>query len=81
MRYEVCDMDSHIIWPYQIADHHCRITWMYDKDYLHYILQTQQALKTLLEFYPFSSIPPYLYKENLALSQYKTPNKEQLSLF
>ena len=24
-------MDSHITWPYQIADHHCRITWVYNK--------------------------------------------------
>ena len=24
--YEVCDMDSHITWPYQTADHYCRIT-------------------------------------------------------
>ena len=26
-------MDSYITWPYQIADHHCRITWVYNKTY------------------------------------------------
>ena len=31
MRYEVCDMDSSTTWPYQIADHHCRITCVYNK--------------------------------------------------
>ena len=25
---DFCDMDSHITRPYQIADHHCRITWL-----------------------------------------------------
>ena len=34
MWYEVCDIDSHITWPYQIADHHCRITWVLIKDYI-----------------------------------------------
>ena len=24
-------MDSHITWPYQIADHNCRITMVYNK--------------------------------------------------
>ena len=24
-------MDSYITWPYQIADHSCRITWVYNK--------------------------------------------------
>ena len=24
-------MDSYITWPYQIADHCCRITWVYNK--------------------------------------------------
>ena len=24
-------MDSYITWPYQIADHYCRITWVYNK--------------------------------------------------
>ena len=24
-------MGSHITWPYQIADHYCRITWVYNK--------------------------------------------------
>ena len=23
-------MDSYITWPYQIADHNCRITWVYN---------------------------------------------------
>ena len=32
MRYEVCDMDSYITWPYQIADHYCKITRMYNKN-------------------------------------------------
>ena len=31
MWYEVCDTDSCITWPYQIADHNCRITWVYNK--------------------------------------------------
>ena len=26
-----CDTDSYITWPYQIADHNCRITWVYNK--------------------------------------------------
>ena len=24
-------MDSYITWPYQIADHYCRITYVYNK--------------------------------------------------
>ena len=24
MWYEVCDTDSYITWPYQIADHNCK---------------------------------------------------------
>ena len=24
-------MDSKITWPYQIEDHYCRITWVYNK--------------------------------------------------
>ena len=33
MRYVVCDTDSYVTWPYQIADHnYCRITWVYKKD-------------------------------------------------
>ena len=24
-------MDSYITWPYQIGDHNCRITWVYNK--------------------------------------------------
>ena len=35
MWYEVCDMDSYITSPYQIADHHCMITWVYNKVYGH----------------------------------------------
>ena len=31
MWYDVCDMDSYITWPYQIADHNCRIIWVYNK--------------------------------------------------
>ena len=31
MRYEACDTDSYITWPHQIADHNCRITWVYNK--------------------------------------------------
>ena len=31
MLYEVCDTDSYITWPYQIADHYCRNTWVYNK--------------------------------------------------
>ena len=31
MLYEVSHMDSYITWPYQIADHHCRIIWVYNK--------------------------------------------------
>ena len=36
MRYEVCDMNCYITWPYQIADHYCRIMrdsteiWLFD---------------------------------------------------
>ena len=30
MRYD-CDMDSYITWPYQIPNHYCRITWVYNK--------------------------------------------------
>ena len=26
-------MDSHITLPYQIADHHCMIKWVYNKIY------------------------------------------------
>ena len=26
-------MDSHITWPYQIPDHHCRVMWVYNKYY------------------------------------------------
>ena len=29
--YEMCDMNIHIIQPYQIPDQHCKITWMYSK--------------------------------------------------
>ena len=25
-------MDSYITWPYQIADHYCVITWVYNKN-------------------------------------------------
>ena len=25
-------MDSYIKWPYPIADHYCRITWVYNKN-------------------------------------------------
>ena len=32
MWYEVSDMDSYITWPYQIADHYCRITWVYNNN-------------------------------------------------
>ena len=28
---EVCDMDRYITWPFQIADHNCKITWVYNK--------------------------------------------------
>ena len=31
MLYEVCDTHSYITWPYQIADHNCRITWVVSK--------------------------------------------------
>ena len=31
MRYG--DTDSYITQPYQIADHYCRITWVYNKRY------------------------------------------------
>ena len=24
-------MGSHMTWPFQVADHHCRITWAYNK--------------------------------------------------
>ena len=30
-------MDSYITWPYQIADHHCRITLVYNKCLYRYI--------------------------------------------
>ena len=32
----ICDMDCYITWPYQIADHNSRITWVYNKtdDYI-----------------------------------------------
>ena len=34
--YNLCDTDSYITWQYQIADHNCRITWVYNKyKYLH----------------------------------------------
>ena len=39
-------MDSNITWPYQIADHNCRITWVYNKNYdyqTHLFFQKQQA--------------------------------------
>ena len=31
-------MNSYITWPYQIADHYCRITLVYDKVYKHTLL-------------------------------------------
>ena len=31
MLSEVCDTDGYITWPYHIADHNCRITWVYNK--------------------------------------------------
>ena len=31
MGYELFDTDSYITWPYQIAGHYCRITWVYNK--------------------------------------------------
>ena len=35
MSYEVCDTDSYITWPYQIADHNCKITWVNNKSIKH----------------------------------------------
>ena len=34
---EVCDTGSHITWPYQIAHHNCRITWVYNKGIISYL--------------------------------------------
>ena len=31
VKYKVCDTESCITWPYQIADHNCRIAWVYNK--------------------------------------------------
>ena len=33
-------MDSYITWPYQIADPHCRITWVYNK----FVEQTKEIM-------------------------------------
>ena len=30
-------MDSYIIWPYEIADHYCRITWVCNKMEEYYV--------------------------------------------
>ena len=37
-------MDSYITWPYQIADHNCMITWVYNKN----PEQTAKPLRTIL---------------------------------
>ena len=45
-------MDSYITWPYKIADHNCRITWVYNElnkylsnlSSLHVILQVADTL-------------------------------------
>ena len=63
MWYEVCDMDSYITWPYHIADHYCRITWVYNEtisqkqpwDYLFITFQAylfvKKIFKSMLSFY------------------------------
>ena len=53
-------MDSHITWPYQVADQQCRITWVYSKrqsiplpDWsLHF-----QILAPFLYPYPYCPLP------------------------
>ena len=43
-------MDSYITWPYQKADHNCRITWVYNKyQYLDHLSLTNYKI-TLADF-------------------------------
>ena len=41
-------MDSYITWPYQIADHNCRITWVHNKTLYHKMsnFEPDQSLTT-----------------------------------
>ena len=38
-------MDSYITWPYQIADHNCRITWVYNKTPSKQLNHSEQSSK------------------------------------
>ena len=49
-------MDSYITWPYQIADYHCRITWVYNKWqelrelFLHSLHKSTQKYTDLIQY-------------------------------
>ena len=51
MGYEVCDTDSYITWPYQIADHKCRITWVYNKINYFLLVINTTFIYSLEEYY------------------------------
>ena len=43
-------MDSYITWPYQIADHYCRITWVYNTTLNTINERTTESLGALLNY-------------------------------
>ena len=47
-------MDSHITWPYQIADHHCSITWVYNEVAAQAVLYTRSSVDENSCFYLIS---------------------------